>query len=187
MYPPTPLPTSWFRLGCIFHVLNTYFSPQIGVAIGQEARTVNIVIECCVAHGMYLAPCWKGGKNRHVGVALQHSAVENMLSHSRVKSTFYQTEKSIDQCLPNCSGTWEVEEYQPKKPSCVGSALAALVPRWWRIRKVESPSWWWRCGREAMSCSASRKQGPKWLASLSPLKGTSLPTQIPSRKWSITC
>lgn len=48
---------------------------------------------------------------------MQHSTVENMLRHCGVKSTFYQTEKSTNQCLPHCSGTREVEECQPKKPS----------------------------------------------------------------------
>lgn len=58
MYPASPPPpTSWFRLGCIFHVLNTYFSPQIGVAIGEEARAVHIVIRVLRGSGIYLAPC----------------------------------------------------------------------------------------------------------------------------------
>lgn len=64
-----------------------------------------------------------------------------------------------------------------KEANCVDSVLGALLGGEGLERRV--PRGGENVVENLVSCSAFRKQGPKGLASLSPLKGTPLPIQIP--------
>lgn len=145
----------------------------------QEARTEHIVIRVLRGSRNLLSAMLKRRQEQACG-----GSFAAQYSWKHAKSLWGQVYLLPDWEIHKpvfASLLWDQRSWgmSTKEAKCVDSVLAASVPRWWRIRKEESPSQWWRCGRESVSCSVSRKQGPKGLASLSPLKGTPLPIQIP--------